>query len=180
MDKASISSGLNTLGSSDPQASQSLQDVPNGSIHTLSDVSETITQLSQNTSSSIHSRESRNQLNGVTESAKGASRAAAGTSQPSPAFMAFNKFIFYENRFRFYIVAFNTSDSRHKIIKVDRTTQDELVVIEDDTLYSGKQMSAMLKMLDDGNRASGGLGKPKILFGIVGKIDVSSSFSDSL
>jgi len=83
---------------------------------------------------------------------------------------AFNKFILYENRLRFYIIASNAADSRHRILKVDRTTQDELVVVEDEAEYSGKQMSAMLKMLDDGNKASGGLGKAKVFFGIAGDV----------
>jgi hypothetical protein len=84
-------------------------------------------------------------------------------------YLAFNRFILYENRLRFYIVASNASDSRHRIIKVDRTSQDELVVVEDDAEYSGKQMSAMLKMLEDGNKGSGGLGKAKVFFGIAGR-----------
>jgi hypothetical protein len=82
---------------------------------------------------------------------------------------AFNKFILYENRLRFYIIASNAADSRHRIMKVDRTSQDELIIIEDDAEYSGKQMSAMLKMLDDGNKASGGLGKARVFFGIAGE-----------
>jgi phosphatidylinositol 3,5-bisphosphate 5-phosphatase len=82
--------------------------------------------------------------------------------------VAFNKFILYENRLRFYIIASNTSDSRHRIIKIDRTSQHELVVVEDEAEYSGKQMSAMLKMLDDGNKASGGLGKARVFFGAAG------------
>ena len=81
----------------------------------------------------------------------------------------FNKFIVYENRLRFYIIASNVADSRHRIIKIDRTTQEELTVVEDEAEYSGKQMSAMLKMLDDGNKASGGLGKGRLVFGIAGK-----------
>jgi hypothetical protein len=80
----------------------------------------------------------------------------------------FNKFILYENRLRFYIIASNAADSRHRIIKVDRTSQEELVVVEDEAEYSGKQMSAMLKMLDDGNKGSGGLGKARVFFGIAG------------
>ena len=86
----------------------------------------------------------------------------------SAACLAFNKFILYENRSRFYVVASNTSDSLHRIIKIDRTAQDELVVIEDEAVYSGRQMTAMLKMLEDGNKASGGLGRPKVFFGIIG------------
>jgi hypothetical protein len=80
----------------------------------------------------------------------------------------FNKFILYENRHRFYIVASNATDSRHRIIKIDRTSQEELSVVEDDAEYSGKQMSAMLKMLDDGNKSSGGLGKARVFFGLAG------------
>ncbi|KAI0668852.1 SacI homology domain-containing protein [Trametes maxima] len=80
--------------------------------------------------------------------------------------LAFNKFILYENRLRFYVVASNTSDSRHRIIKIDRTSQDELDVVEDEATYSGKQMSAMLKMLEDGNKGCGGLGKARVFFGV--------------
>lgn len=88
-----------------------------------------------------------------------------------------NKFILYENRLRFYIIASNASDSRHRIIKIDRSVQDELVVVEDDAEYSGKQMSAMLKMLDDGNKSSGGLGKAKVFFGVAGKlISIQSAY----
>ncbi|KAM5532686.1 hypothetical protein V8D89_013655 [Ganoderma adspersum] len=84
--------------------------------------------------------------------------------------LAFNKFILYENRLRFYIVASNTSDSRHRIIKIDRTSQDELTAVEDEAIYSGKQMSAMLKMLEDGNKHCGGLGKARVFFGVAGFI----------
>jgi hypothetical protein len=89
----------------------------------------------------------------------------------SVASLAFNKFILYENKSRFYVVASNTSDSLHRIIKIDRTAPlDELVVIEDEAVYTGRQMTAMLKMLEDGNKASGGLGKPKVFFGIIGML----------
>jgi hypothetical protein len=91
---------------------------------------------------------------------------AAPSFRKSPAF---NKFILYENRLRFYIIASNAADSRHHIIKIDRTVQNELIVVEDEAEYSGKQMSAMLKMLDDGNKGSGGLGKARVFFGIAGK-----------
>lgn len=114
--------------------------------------------------------------------------------------MSFGKFYLYENKLRFYIVASNTSDSRHKIIKVDRTTptftpgsgstigsnsqssrerggEDELSddpysvgIVEDDAMYSGKQMGEMLKMLDDGNKTNGGLGKARLIFGVAGSV----------
>ncbi|GLB44123.1 putative sacI homology domain containing protein [Lyophyllum shimeji] len=107
----------------------------------------------------------------TTESRSAGTPSTAPPLKPPPrASPAFNKFILYENRLRFYIIASNAADSRHRIIKIDRTAQDELAIVEDEAEYSGKQMSAMLKMLDDGNRASGGLGKARVFFGIAGFI----------
>lgn len=55
-------------------------------------------------------------------------------------------------------------------MKIDRTAPlDTLVINEDEAMYSGKQMSGVLKMLEDGNRASGGLGKARVIFGIAGR-----------
>jgi phosphatidylinositol 3,5-bisphosphate 5-phosphatase len=85
----------------------------------------------------------------------------------------YNKFMLYETKHRFYIVASNTSDSRHRITRIDRSSQDEVNIVEDEALYSGKQMSEMLKMLDDGNKGQGGLGKPKVFFGVVGSSPLS-------
>jgi hypothetical protein len=117
-----------------------------------------------NSSSSVPSSQQQQQQQ-QQQRQKSAGRGSGGISAAS---LAFNKFILYENKSRFYVVASNTSDSLHRIIKIDRTAQDELVVIEDEAVYSGRQMTAMLKMLEDGNKASGGLGRPKVFFGIIG------------
>lgn len=94
-----------------------------------------------------------------------------GNVQPDKGPLVLNKFILYENRSRFFIVASNTSDSRHRMLKIDRTVQDELVISEDDAIYSGRQMSEILKMLEDGNKGAGGLGKARVFFGIAGKLE---------
>ncbi|KAF8346534.1 SacI homology domain-containing protein [Amanita rubescens] len=88
----------------------------------------------------------------------------------------FNKFILYDNRLRFYIIASNAADSRHRIIRIHRSSPDELNIVEDDAEYSGKQMTSMLKMLDDGNKASGGLGKPKVFYGIAGFVKFTAGW----
>ena len=93
--------------------------------------------------------------------------------------MAFNRFILYENKLRFFLVASNPSDSRHKIIKIDRASQDELNIVEDEATYSGKQMSAMLKMLEDGNKGCGGLGKARMFFGVAGTFPRGCTLSSS-
>ena len=38
-----------------------------------------------------------------------------------------NKFILYESKTKLYVVASNTNDSRHRMLKIDRTNQDQLV-----------------------------------------------------
>ena len=75
----------------------------------------------------------------------------------------------YENKSRFYVVASNTSESLHRIVKIDRTSHEELNVVEDEAMYTGKQMTSMLKMIEEGNRLSGGLSKPKVFYGLVGE-----------
>jgi hypothetical protein len=74
----------------------------------------------------------------------------------------------YEMKNRFYIIASNALETRHRITRIDRTSQDELTVVEDETLYSGKRMGELLRTLDDGNRAQGGLGKPRSFHGVAG------------
>ncbi|TFY79848.1 hypothetical protein EWM64_g4164 [Hericium alpestre] len=90
--------------------------------------------------------------------------------------LGFNKFIMYEGRTRFFVVASSASDSCHRIIKIDRTSQEQLAVVEDEAIYSGRQMTAMLKMLEDGNKSSGGLGKPRVFFGIAGFIKFTAGW----
>jgi hypothetical protein len=80
----------------------------------------------------------------------------------------FNKLILYENRAKFFIVASNASESRHRILKINRTSQDELSIVEDDTEYSGKYMNSTLRALEEANKPFGGLGKGRAFQGLVG------------
>lgn len=145
------------------------------SVTTLSDVSvngDIHTPTSGHSAPSIRSKDSKTFTNGSISTALTSKTTLKSRLTPilDDSILAYNKFILYENRMRFYIVASNTSDSRHKIIRIDRSSQDEVGVVEDETTYSGKQMSAMLKMLDDGNKQCGGLGKPRVFFGVAGML----------
>ena len=64
-----------------------------------------------------------------------------------------NKFILYESKAKCYVVAGNTNDSRHRMLKIDRTNQDELGVGHNDITYTEQQMNGVIKMLEDGKRA---------------------------
>lgn len=87
---------------------------------------------------------------------------------PSTEHPLLNKFILYESKTKFYAVASNTNDSRHRMLKIDRTHQDQLDIEHNDITYTGRQMNGVIKMLEDGNKHTGGLGRPRVFFGIAG------------
>ena len=84
----------------------------------------------------------------------------------------------YETKTRLYIVASNQSDSRHRVLKIDRvpgaddgTPGGELSIVEDVAVYTDEQIKELLAMIDEGNKPSGGLVKSVPLFyGIVGAL----------
>ena len=62
----------------------------------------------------------------------------------------------YETATRFYIVGADMSDTRFRILKIDREVED-LSITEDDIVYTKGEMSQLLDAIDDGNKSSGGL-----------------------
>lgn len=138
-------------------------------VHTSSESSEiepsSIPEVGHTDSTSSHELASRSNTTATLTTQPGR---VTPCTRNLPKCSAFNKFILYENKTRFLIVTSNASDSRHRIIKIDRTSQDSLDVIEDGTDYSGKQMSDLIEMWDNGNKGSGGIGKARVIHGIVG------------
>jgi len=69
-----------------------------------------------------------------------------------------HKFSLYETASRFYMVGMDLSDTRFRILKIDRTSETgDLSVAEDDIVYNKREMSQLLDAIDDGNKSSGGL-----------------------
>ncbi|KAL4787991.1 SacI homology domain-containing protein [Aspergillus varians] len=69
-----------------------------------------------------------------------------------------HKFSLYETSTWFYMVGMDLSDTRFRILKIDRTSEtDDLNITEDDIVYTKRQMSQLLDAIDDGNKSSGGL-----------------------
>lgn len=69
-----------------------------------------------------------------------------------------HKFSVYETATRFYIVGINISETRFRILKIDRTSDTEdLSVADDDIVYNKREMNQLLDTIDDGNKSSGGL-----------------------
>ncbi|CAB4378561.1 unnamed protein product [Rhizophagus irregularis] len=94
--------------------------------------------------------------------------------------LVLNKFTLYETKTNYYMVGSNQSDSRFRILKIDRSTPTELTVIEDDIIYSKQEINDILTALEEGNRVSGGLNKVITAYGIVGFIKFTEGYYISL
>ncbi|KIO33239.1 hypothetical protein M407DRAFT_65651 [Tulasnella calospora MUT 4182] len=79
-----------------------------------------------------------------------------------------NKFILYENKRKFFVVCSDSAEQRHRVLRIERTTGIELEVTEDNMIYDSRQLSEMLKMLEEGSKPLGGLQKSQPFFGIAG------------
>ncbi|KXS17766.1 hypothetical protein M427DRAFT_96707 [Gonapodya prolifera JEL478] len=82
---------------------------------------------------------------------------------------ALQRFTLWETRTRYYIVGSNVTEDVFRILKIDRTSK-ELEVTDDPHLYTEKEVMSVMKMVDLGNKSTGGLAKtePLTFFGILG------------
>ncbi|KAH0565689.1 hypothetical protein GP486_000908 [Trichoglossum hirsutum] len=69
-----------------------------------------------------------------------------------------HKYSFYETATRYYVVGGDLTDSRFRILKIDRTSEfGDLSVTEDEMVYTKEEMNRLLSTIDDGNKSTGGL-----------------------
>ncbi|KAI8066470.1 SacI homology domain-containing protein [Gongronella butleri] len=75
----------------------------------------------------------------------------------------------YETKTRYYLVGSDHAKQRFKVLQIHRTNPRDLVVIEDDVVYSQQEKIKLLGMIEDGNLSVGGLHPVhKPIYGIVG------------
>ncbi|XP_066532749.1 polyphosphoinositide phosphatase [Hoplias malabaricus] len=84
------------------------------------------------------------------------------------------KLVLYETRARYFLVGSNNAQTKHRVLKIDRTEPKDLVIIDDKHVYSQQEVRELLGRLDLGNRTkmgqkgSSGLSRAVSAFGIVG------------
>uniref|UniRef100_A0A671X719 FIG4 phosphoinositide 5-phosphatase n=1 Tax=Sparus aurata TaxID=8175 RepID=A0A671X719_SPAAU len=82
--------------------------------------------------------------------------------------------VLYETRARYFLVGTNQAQTKHRVLKIDRTEPKDLVIIDDKHVYSQQEVRELLGRLDLGNRTkigqkgSSGLSRAVSAFGIVG------------
>uniref|UniRef100_A0AAY4DM76 SAC domain-containing protein n=1 Tax=Denticeps clupeoides TaxID=299321 RepID=A0AAY4DM76_9TELE len=84
------------------------------------------------------------------------------------------RLVLYETRARFFLVGCNHAQTKHRVLKIDRTEPRDLVIIDDKHVYSQQEVRELLGRLDLGNRTkigqkgSSGLSRAVTSYGIVG------------
>ncbi|CAH1788511.1 unnamed protein product [Owenia fusiformis] len=91
----------------------------------------------------------------------------------TPLIKLTQKIAVYETKARFYIVGSNNTETKFRVLKIDRTEPKELVVTNDNVSYSPQEIRNLLHMIDVGNRSkstasNAGLPRKASAFGIVG------------
>uniref|UniRef100_A0A672H8R3 FIG4 phosphoinositide 5-phosphatase n=1 Tax=Salarias fasciatus TaxID=181472 RepID=A0A672H8R3_SALFA len=84
------------------------------------------------------------------------------------------RMVLYETRARYFLVGSNQAQTKHRVLKIDRTEPKDLVIIDDKHVYSQQEVRELLSRLDLGNRTkigqkgSSGLSRAVTACGIVG------------
>ncbi|GFV51161.1 polyphosphoinositide phosphatase [Trichonephila clavipes] len=66
------------------------------------------------------------------------------------------KIILYKTKTRFYLVGCNNTESKFRVLKIDRTESKELNVVDDKVEYSKREIRDLLNMIKCGNRSKQG------------------------
>ena len=88
-----------------------------------------------------------------------------------------HRFSLYETTSRYYLVGGDVTDRKFRILKIDRTADTgDLIVSEDEIVYTKKEMNQLLNAVDDGNRGSGGLRLKCSTWGLLGFIRFTGAY----
>ncbi|KAK9447710.1 SacI homology domain-containing protein [Limtongia smithiae] len=90
------------------------------------------------------------------------------------------KYTLYETKTRFYLIGSNINDTRFRVLKIDlNADQGDLVLNQDDTIYSHVEIIELLEAIQDGNPV-GGLTKRLTSWGVIGFIRFTQYYYMSL
>ncbi|XP_017278662.1 polyphosphoinositide phosphatase [Kryptolebias marmoratus] len=94
--------------------------------------------------------------------------------QAAATISGIQKMVLYETRARYFLVGSNHAQTKHRVLKIDRTEPKDLVIIDDKHVYNQQEVWELLGRLDLGNRTkigqkgSSGLYRAVTAYGIVG------------
>lgn len=73
---------------------------------------------------------------------------------------------------KYYLVGSNNTQTRFRVLKIDRTEPKDLEIYDDKVEYSAEEIRDLVTMIESGNRKAGASGISRFIsaFGIVGKL----------
>ncbi|XP_068202078.1 polyphosphoinositide phosphatase isoform X1 [Palaemon carinicauda] len=93
-----------------------------------------------------------------------------------PIINGLQKMALYETKARLYLIGSNNTQTKFRVLKIDRTEPHALSITDDKVEYTQRQIKELLSMINEGNRAQfgqrqmSGLARTVSAFGIVGFI----------
>ncbi|XP_047509279.1 polyphosphoinositide phosphatase [Pieris napi] len=89
-----------------------------------------------------------------------------------PIISSIQRIALYETKARFYLIGSNNTQTRFRVLKIDRTDPRKLDLVDDKVEYNKQEIHQLLSMIGFGNRGSRSVGFNKLVsaFGIVGFI----------
>ena len=89
-----------------------------------------------------------------------------------PVISKLEQFLLYETISHFYLVGFDEDETTFRVLKIDRRVEKPVslneIVHEDSMVYNKTELHAMLQMINEGNKTSGGLIKISAACGLIG------------
>ena len=88
-----------------------------------------------------------------------------------------HKYWLYETPQRFYVVGGDVTERKFRLLKLDRATDSgDLSIVEDDIVYTKKDMNQLLDTLGEGNKASGGMKLRYSFGGLLGFVKFTGAY----
>lgn len=88
-----------------------------------------------------------------------------------------HKFALYETMMRFFLIGHDILDKRYRVLKIDRTAPPgQMNVVEDETVYTRREVNQLLNTIEDGNKAVGGIRYRGTSWGLIGFIRFTDSY----
>ncbi|CAG4985838.1 unnamed protein product [Colias eurytheme] len=89
-----------------------------------------------------------------------------------PIISSIQRIALYETKARFYLIGSNNTQTRFRVLKIDRTDPRELILVDDKVEYNKQEIHQLLNMIGFGNKGTRSVGFNKLVsaFGIVGFI----------
>lgn len=104
-------------------------------------------------------------------------KGAAYEKASETGFGRMHKVTLYETSTRFYLIGGDVMDKQFRVLKIDRTAPPgQLVMFEDDIVYSKREMNQLLNAIDDGNKGAGGMKQKSVSWGLLGFIRFTESY----